>query len=182
MNSAKRWRRSKTWLREIWIVRQSHRVKWHRCLFCHSFNFWLQLTHLRLTSVTVAGNLVGSWWWWRWRSWWSWRPWSWWWWWWGRGRAIKWGLDDSDDDDGDDDEAEEKGTTVMRMMSTLGQRELWFYLHPGQAAVRPESNPDYVNFVSLTIMMIVMIMLIDADNDGCYWMSIVMMIIGEAGG
>ena len=40
--------------------------------------------------------------------------------------------------------------------------------------MRPESNPDYVNFVSLAIMMIVMIMLIDAatatdnDVDGCY--------------
>ena len=40
--------------------------------------------------------------------------------------------------------------------------------------MRPESNPDYVNFVSLTIMMIMMIMLIDAatatdnDVDGCY--------------
>ena len=40
--------------------------------------------------------------------------------------------------------------------------------------MRPESNPDYVNFVSVTIMMIVMIMLIDADKatdndvDGCY--------------
>ena len=40
--------------------------------------------------------------------------------------------------------------------------------------MRPESNTDYVNFVSLTIMMIVMIMLIDAatatdnDVDGCY--------------
>ena len=32
--------------------------------------------------------------------------------------------DDGDDDDDDDDEAEEEGTTVMRMMSTLGQREL----------------------------------------------------------
>ena len=40
--------------------------------------------------------------------------------------------------------------------------------------MRPESNPDYVNFVSVTIMMIVIIMFIDSptatDNnvDGCY--------------
>ena len=79
--------------------------------------------------------------------------------------------------------------TVTRMMVTMMRRrrrhhsdendvdigtERALILFAPKAAVRPESNPDYVNFVSLAIMMIMMIMLIDAatatdnDVDGCY--------------
>ena len=66
---------------------------------------------------------------------------------------------------------------MMRMKNDVDiGTERALILFAPRAAVRPESNPDYVNFVSLTIMMIVMIILIDADNDNdvdgwyrCQW-------------